>query len=236
MNIIYVKNMLEICAIVAGLTVTLIPTYRWMKNRIRRNEEEEEAKEDERKTHKAISEQTLESIKGIDIRLKNVEEEITLSDGSIKNFVHVIKAEIDTSNWLNPRPMFRTTTSGLNIFVNEAYCQICKCKSEDLINLGWMNFLISTEMADSIHRRWMSFAHELTQYNDVMHFVTNDGEDRGNWNVVIKPLGPTTLQKNVLSDDRTIIKEDVHEYIWHGTFKPKDDIAKKIADNLGIPY
>ena len=234
MDINNTKIILEISAIVLGIFGTLFPAYRWMNKKIRERKEEEQKKDALRQQHAEVSKQTLIKLEDMDVRLKNVESEIMLSDGSIKDFIHTIKAEMDVSNWLNARPMFRTTGKGLHIFVNEAYTQICKCKRDDLLSLGWKNFFETSEEADQFHQRWMEFTTELTQFKGVAKIVSHDGEDRGKWTVVIKPLGTITVERKKIQDGN-VTKEDVAEYIWHGVLAPKDEIAKKIAEELGIP-
>ena len=168
--------------------------------------------------------QIHEKVSDIDIRLKDVEYEIKdpNSGGTLKGALKLIKAEIDATNWLSPRPTFRTTSSGVNVFVNDAYCQLCGCATEELLRLGWKNFMFDNDQADEYYARWLISAKTLSQFASKLKIQDKHGEYRGEWMVRIKPLGP-------------IVNGGENDYVWHGIYHPVDDVAKNYARISGIP-
>jgi PAS domain-containing protein len=158
----------------------------------------------------------------LDHRLQKVEYEISPNGGgSMKDALKLIKAEIEASNWLSPRPTFRTTSSGINTFVNEAYCQLCGVTSEELMRLGWKNFCADEEQSDEFFKRWLISAKELSQFSGKLKIQNKRGEYRGEWIVRIRLLGP--------------IDSVNPDYLWHGGLYPLDDIAMRYARNYNIP-
>ena len=168
--------------------------------------------------------QIFEKVNQIDTRLKDVEYEIKdpNSGGTIKGALKLIKAEIDATNWLSPRPTFRTTSSGINIFVNDAYCQLLGCSSDEILRLGWKNFVIDDEQADDYYLRFLTSSKNLSQFASKLKIQSKQGQNRGEWLVRIKPLGP-------------IVDGGKDDYMWHGVFHPSDDVARQYAATFGIP-
>lgn len=161
------------------------------------------------------------SVSKIDDRLKHVEYEMSPNGGgSIKDAVRIIKAEIDAMSWLNPHPSFRTTSSGLNVMVNEAYCHMCECSAEDLLKRNWKNFIEDENQADDYLRRWLEAAETYSQYSGKLKFKNSRGESIGEWIVKIRPLG--SIDKG-------------NDYLWHGTIYPSDHKSKEYAKSYGIP-
>jgi PAS domain S-box-containing protein len=139
----------------------------------------------------------------------------------MKDSLKIIKAEIEAANWLSPRPMFRCTSKGINIFVNEAYCQLCGTTSEELSRLNWRNFMADLDQMDDYFRRWSESTKELSQFVGLLKFQTKRGEYRGEWTARIRLLGE--------------IDERVDDYLWHGTLYPHDQTAKDYAREYNIP-
>jgi PAS domain-containing protein len=162
-------------------------------------------------------------IKNIDERLKKVEYEISPNGGgSMKDSLKIIKAEIEATNWLSPRPMFRCTSKGLNIFVNEAYCQLCGVTSSELLKLGWRNFSADLNQMDHFYERWLAAADTLSQFTGKLKIQNNHGEYRGEWTIRIRLLGAIDSEPN-------------NDYLWHGSLYPYDQDAKEYAKEYNIP-
>jgi PAS domain-containing protein len=162
-------------------------------------------------------------LKNIDERLQRVEYEISPNGGgSMKDSLKIIKAEIEATNWLSPRPMFRCTSKGLNIFVNEAYCQLCGVTSSELLKLGWRNFSADLDQMDDFYKRWISASENLSQFTGKLKIQNNHGEYRGEWTVRIRLLGAIDGQPNT-------------DYLWHGGLYPSNQVAKDYAKEYNIP-
>lgn len=156
--------------------------------------------------------------------IKNVKYEVkTNSGGSMKDALNIIKAEIDASNWLSPRPTFRMTSGGLIVFVNEAYCQLCGATPDDLMKLGWKNFAEDAEAADDFFARWLLSSKELSQFSNKLRLQNKSGIDKGEWIIRIRYLGPI---------DNAYPPVD---HMWHGSLYPHDEIAKTHARLYNIP-
>lgn len=168
--------------------------------------------------------QIHDNVTKIDIRLIKVEKEMSPNGGgSMKDQLKLIKAELDATNWLTPRPTFRTTSSGINLYVNEAYCQLCSCSPEELLKLGWKSFVADEDQADEFYNRWLLAAKSLSQFASKLKIQSKLGEYRGEWTIRIRPIGPI---------ESTGLVED---YLWNGNFYPSDEIAKSYAKTFGIP-
>ena len=178
------------------------------------------------KSHSEYSKSKREmpfTIRNIDDRLKKVEYEISPNGGgSMKDSLKIIKAEIEATNWLSPRPMFRCTSKGLNIFVNEAYCQLCGVTSSELLKLGWRNFSADLNQMDHFYERWLAAADTLSQFNGKLKIQNNHGEYRGEWTIRIRLLGAIDSEPN-------------NDYLWHGSLYPYDQDAKAYAKEYNIP-
>lgn len=167
--------------------------------------------------------QINDTVGKMDIRLSKVEKEMMPNGGgSMKDQLKLIKAELDATNWLTPRPTFRTTSSGINLYVNEAYCQLCGCSPEELLKLGWKSFVSDEDQADEFYTRWLLAAKSLSQFASKLKIQAKTGEYRGEWTIRIRPLGP-------------IESTGQEDYLWNGNLYPSDDIAKTYAKSFGIP-
>jgi PAS domain-containing protein len=168
--------------------------------------------------------ETLQEIKkcviSLDDRIKRVEYEISPnSGGSMKDSMNIVKAEIEAMFWLNPKPSFRTTSKGMNIQVNEAYCHLCSTSSEELLKQNWKNFIEDEEQLDDFMRRWEYSSNTMSQYSGKLKFKNSRDESLGEWILKIRPLGPI---------------EGGKDYLWHGSILPFDAIAKDYARSYNI--
>lgn len=165
-----------------------------------------------------------DNVNKLDVRLSAVEKEMKPNGGgSMKDQLRLIKAEMDANNWLLGRPTFRTTSSGINVYVNESYCNLCGCGSDELMKLGWKNFVQDQDQGDEFYERWILAAKTLSQFVGKLKMQTTAGEYRGEWLIRIRPLGQ--IESTGVPDD----------YLWHGTLYASDDKAKEYARNYGIP-
>jgi PAS domain-containing protein len=161
-------------------------------------------------------------VKNIDERVARVEKEITPNGGSsMKDAMRIIKAEIEAANWLHPRPTFRVTSTGLVTFVNEAYCNLCGASTEELMRLGWKNYMVDPECGDHTLGRFQESTKEFSQFVENIRYKNNNGEYIGEWKAKVKPLGP--------------IEHDTNNYLWHGTLYPIDKVALEYANKYNIP-
>lgn len=168
--------------------------------------------------------QIFDNVNKLDSRLMKVEKEVSPNGGgSMKDQLKLIKAELDATNWLTPRPTFRTTSSGMNLYVNEAYCQLCGCSPEELLKLGWKSFVSDEEQADEFYSRWLLASKSLSQFASKLKMQTKSGEYRGEWTVRLRPLGPIEAANTEI------------DYLWHGNLYPSDDTSKSYAKMFGIP-
>jgi PAS domain-containing protein len=169
--------------------------------------------------------ESLKNIQGmvsnIDVRLQNVEYEISPNGGgSMRDSVKIIKAEIEAMFWLNPKPSFRVTSKGLNIMVNEAYCNLCATSSEELLRLNWKNFMEDEHQLDDYMRRWEDSTDVFSQFSGKLKFKNSKGEYMGEWIIKVRPLGAI---------------DSGNDFLWHGTIYPFDQKSKEYAKNYGIP-
>jgi PAS domain-containing protein len=162
-----------------------------------------------------------DSVNNIDTRLKNVEYEISPNGGgSMKDSVKIIKAEIEAMFWLNPHPSFRTTYKGLNIMVNQAYCNLCGTSSEELLKLNWKNFIEDENQLDDYMRRWDDSTEVFSQFSGKLKFKNSKGDYTGEWIVKVRPLGAI---------------DSGNDFLWHGTIYPFDQKSKEYAKSYSIP-
>lgn len=162
-------------------------------------------------------------IKKIAERMEVVEHELKPNGGgSIKDAINIMKAEMDANNWLSPRPTFRCTSSGSNIFVNEAYCHLCGVTPEELMKLGWRSFAADEDQADDYYDRFMLSTKEQSQFSGRLKIKTKQDEYRGEWTIRIRPLGAIT-------------KDGEEDFLWHGALWPYDQKAKEYAKAYNIP-
>jgi PAS domain S-box-containing protein len=169
--------------------------------------------------------ESLKNIQGmvsnIDTRLQNVEYEISPNGGgSMRDSVKIIKAEIEAMFWLNSKPSFRTTSKGLNIMVNEAYCNLCGTSSEELLKLNWKNFVEDEHQLDDYMRRCEDSTNVFSQFSGKLKFKNSKGEYMGEWIVKVRPLGAI---------------DSGNDFLWHGTIYPFDQKSKEYAKTYDIP-
>lgn len=230
--IAYIKNVIEILSEVGGVTATIFgligtifafskKSRDWIKTKWNAFK----ARKAEKKNMPSLVAKIYDNVQQMDIRLIKVEHELSPNGGgSMKDQLRLIKAETDANNWLTARPTFRTTSSGINVYVNEAYCNLCGCSSDELMKLGWKNFVEDAEQGDDFYDRWILASKSLSQFVGRLKIRSKAGEYRGEWLVRIRPLGP------IESSDATD-----PEYMWHGVFHPYDSDAKAYAIAHGIP-
>jgi PAS domain-containing protein len=162
-------------------------------------------------------------LKSINDRLYRVENELKPNGGgSVKDAINIIKAEIDANNWLSPRPTFRCTSKGVNVFVNESYCNLCGSTSDELMKLGWKSFAFDEDQADDYYHRFTQSTENYSQFSGKLKIRNKNNDYRGEWIIRIRPLGP-------------IKTEDGDDFLWHGAFWPADQNAKDYAHNFNIP-
>lgn len=207
--------------VIIGAIGMMILTWKQVKNFIIKKYKKHE---EYIKSRNSIPE-SLKNIQGtvsnIDDRLKNVEYEISPNGGgSMRDSVKIIKAEIEAMFWLNPKPSFRTTSKGLNIMVNEAYCNLCGTSSEELLRLNWKNFAEDEHQLDDYVRRWEDSIDVFSQFSGKLKFKNAKEEFVGEWIVRVRPLGPI---------------DGGNDYLWHGTIYPFDQKSKEYAKTYGIP-
>jgi PAS domain-containing protein len=170
-----------------------------------------------------LVQEIVNTLKDIDSRVKKVEYEITPNSGSsMKDAMRIIRAEIEAANWLHPKPSFRTTSFGINIFVNEAYCNLCGVSSNELMKLGWKNFILDPKEGDDFMRRWLESSKEFSQFSGNLKFKNIHDKYVGEWVCKLRPLGP--------------LESDTTNYLWHGTLSPHDEVALEYSTMYNIPH
>lgn len=220
------KEHLEILSISLTILVTVLALFKsvrtYIKNKFLNFFIDRKAK----KEMPLVLSQIHTKVIDMDTRLKKVEYEIKddNSGGTIKGSLKLIRAEIEATNWLTPRPTFRTTSKGMHMFVNEAYCQLCAATPDELLKLGWKSFVPDEEQADEYYDRWLLASKSLSQFASKLKIQSKYGEDRGEWTIRIRPLGPIESPSSNEID-----------YMWNGTLYPSNDIAKQYAKSMGIP-
>lgn len=188
--------------------------YDWYKNR------QEYVKS--RRNIPVVLNTIKETMDVMDKRLQKVENEVSPNGGgSMKDALRIVKAEIEAANWLHYRPTFRTTSSGVNTFVNEAYCNLCGVTSDELMKLGWRNFAADDTQGDEFMRRWLTASKECSQFSGRLKFKDNANNDKGEWLIKIRPLGPLDSNEN--------------EYLWHGSLYPYNQKAIEYSNTHNIP-
>lgn len=216
-----IKDFFEIPAIIIASLITISSFSKTVRDYIK-------SRFDKIKTHRKAKRDMPYLIKNMankmedyDERLKKVEHEMSPnSGGSLNDKISMIQAEIKASNWLSQYPSFRCTSSGINTFVNEAYCELCDCRSEDLLKLSWRNFTFDDVEAEEYYNRWIRSSETFSQFVGNLKYKDLNGDYRGEWLVRIRPLGPITIEG---SDD----------YLWHGTLYPFDEVAIEHQNRFG---
>ena len=223
MNWEIITKYFEIAGLILGVLTTILALSSKFRNYIKVKYKNRKNRITAQKNIPSILDQINCKVGSVDERLQKVEYQVSPNgNGSMRDKIALIQAEIEATIWLAPRPMFRTTSSGMNLFVNEAYCQLCNCSSDDLLKLGWKSFVADEEQADEFYSRWLLASKNLSQFAAKLKIQAKNSDYRGEWLVRIRPLGPIT----------TSIDND---YMWQGILYPNDDIAKAYAKAYGIP-
>lgn len=213
----------SVIAAVAGVIGTLLAFSKNFREWANKKLLDAKTRRDAKKNMPMLVAQIYENVKTLDTRVIKVEREVSPNGGgSMKDQLKLIKAELDATNWLTPRPTFRTTSTGMNLYVNEAYCQLCSCSPEELLKLGWKTFVSDEEQADEFYNRWILTAKALSQFASKLKIQNKHGEYRGEWMIRLRPLGP--IEKENSEDD----------YLWNGSLYPSDEVAKTYAKTFGI--
>jgi PAS domain-containing protein len=216
------QNQLELISLIIAVVTTFLL---WGKKIIRFCNNLLEKRKDYIKKRNDIPytlQQIQTTLSNVDDRLRSVENEIKPNGGgSMKDALRIVKAEMEASFWLDPRPSFRTTSKGLNILVNESYCHLCGVSSESLLKLNWRNFAEDEDQLDDYTRRWQESSQEFSQFSGKLKIKNYKNQSRGEWVIKIRPLGPLDNNKN--------------EYLWHGTLYPFDYTAIEYAKEQNIP-
>lgn len=217
----FTKENFEFITVVVGTITAIILLFKQIKHFIIKTYKHLKKRRDDRNEIPNVLNSVLEKLNVMDIRLQSVEKEIKPNGGgSMKDALRVVKAEIEATFWLNPRPSFRTTSHGINIMVNESYCSLCGVSSESLLKLGWRNFAEDEEQVDDFMRRWLESAKELSQFSGKLKIKNIKNESRGEWLVRLRPLGPI---------------DNSDGYLWHGSLHPFDYVAIEYAKSQNIP-
>jgi PAS domain-containing protein len=211
----------ETISIVVGLVSTVAIFFKKIKKFIIKKYEQRKIYNKSKHEIPEILQKIKSGIDNLDTRLKNVEYEISPNGGgSMKDSLKIIKAEIEAMFWLNPKPSFRTTSKGMNVQVNEAYCHLCATTSEELLRLNWKNFIDDEVQLDDYMRRWEESTEAFSQFAGKLKFKNYRGEYMGEWLVKVRPLGSI---------------DEGRDYLWHGTIYPLDQKAREYARNFNIP-
>lgn len=207
--------------VIIGAIGMLILTWKQVKNFIVNKYKERQEYIKSRNSIPESLNKIAGTVSNIDVRLKNVEYEISPNGGgSMKDAVKIIKAEIEAMFWLNPKPSFRVTSKGLNIMVNEAYCNLCSTSSEELLRHNWKAFIDDEKQLDDYMRRWEDATDVFSQFAGKLKFKNSKGEYMGEWIVKVRPLGAI---------------DSGNDFLWHGTIYPFDQKSKEYAKSYNIP-
>lgn len=211
------KDIFDLPNVIIGSLITIIAFWKKIKSWYGGYKERRKVK----KEIPSILKNLDQKLDTIDSRLKKVEYQVSPNgSGSMRDKIAIIQAEIEASNWLSPNPSFRTTSSGVNIFVNEAYCELCGCNSDELLKLSWRNFANDEEQMDEYYKKWLESSKTLSQFVSKLKYKNRHGEYKGEWIIRIRPLGP-------------IIQDGESDYLWHGTLYPSDEIAMEHQNRFG---
>jgi PAS domain-containing protein len=218
MDLSQIKEYADVIGAVLGVSATLFVISSkgrvWIKEKYKKFKTSSNAK----KNIPLVLDQIYTKVDQVDGRLKKVEYEVSPNgNGSMRDKIALIQAEMEATVWLAPRPMFRTNSSGMNLFVNEAYCQLCSCSPDELMKLGWKSFVADEDQGDDFYNRWLLSAKSQSQFAAKLKIQAKH-EYRGEWLVRIRPLGTS-----------------IDDYVWQGILYPSDEIAKSYAIRLGIP-
>lgn len=217
-----IEDTIKFIGLVVGTILSVLALSKkfrtWIKLKYKNHKEFEQSKLEVPKILTCIK----EKVEVIDERLKKVEHEVTFNGGSsMKDALRVVKAEIDATNWLAPRPTFRTTSDGLYTFANAAFCHLCNATQGELLKLGWKNFALDEEQADDFMNRWLLSSNSQSQFSSKLKLKNNQNDYVGEWLFKIRPL--------------VVSKSETKEYLWQGTLHALDEVAQEYAKSHNIP-
>ena len=159
-----------------------------------------------------------EALQEISDRQIQFQKELTTNNGSsLKDEVRLLIAERMIELQETRCPVFRTTPTGENVFVNRAYESLVQSGERELLGLGWKQYCSDERELDSYDRRWEAAAKTDSHFSGSLSIKGAKGGYRGRWLARIVPLGE---YKN-------------HDQIWGGRLFPVDDVAKGIANENG---
>lgn len=151
-------------------------------------------------------------------RQEELAKELKTNGGSsIKDEVRLLVTERLMELQEAPYPAFRTTSGGLNIFVNRAYETLVDAEAAQIHGQGWRQFIHDPSQGDDYFNRWVEVSESNSHFAGLLKFKDLHGNYRGEWLVRIAPLGS--------------FRE--HDKIWGGRFYPHDDVAIHVADAYG---
>lgn len=138
-----------------------------------------EAKEKRENLQKAIA-----HIDTIALNLQEVSKELKPNGGSsikdqikqIATDVKTICVERDATFLLSKEPMFKNDEHGYCILANNALCQLYGVFQEQLLGLGWLNYIIE-EDKERIKEEWFNVIEtgtEISSYYTIINQVTDE--------------------------------------------------------------
>lgn len=121
-------------------------------------------------------------VEDIVTKLDKVSKELMPNGGgSIKDQVKQISEDIktimierDATFYLSKEPMFKSDGNGYYSSVNHAMCQLCGVSENELLGLGWLNY-IALEDKDRVWEEWeniMESGKEISLYYSVKNPLT----------------------------------------------------------------
>lgn len=136
---------------------------------------------------KERSENLSKAIAHIDIialNLQEVSKELKPNGGgSIKDQVKQIATDVkticverDATFLLSKEPMFKNDEHGYCILANNALCQLYGVSQEQLLGLGWLNYIIE-EDKERIKEEWVNVIEtgtEIASYYTIINQITNE--------------------------------------------------------------
>lgn len=136
---------------------------------------------------KERSENLSKAIAHIDIialNLQEVSKELKPNGGgSIKDQVKQIATDVkticverDATFLLSKEPMFKNDEHGYCILANNALCQLYGVSQEQLLGLGWLNYIIE-EDKERIKEEWLNVIEtgtEIASYYTIINQVTDE--------------------------------------------------------------
>ena len=138
-----------------------------------------EAKEKRENLKKAIT-----HIDTIALNLQEVSKELKPNGGgSIKDQIKQIAIDVkticverDATFLLSKEPMFKNDEHGYCILANNALCQLYGVSQEQLLGLGWLNYIIE-EDKERIKEEWVNVIEtgtEIASYYTIINQITNE--------------------------------------------------------------